>query len=202
MPLFSTNVFSHTKDTELPTELRFYEPEPDVLFKDKIMRVTSDEYIFEQKHYIFTSDLEEAIDFIDTEAYYSSGTRDVKHKHYCYYAALSAMTYLNNQVYFQRLDINNMPLGSNKEQMLAFQSIFDKLHIPNRIVNIDKNDSIYYAVEVNWGNEWHFFDITKMNFFLIGNSDFDVASWEAVSNDVSHRLIEISNRIFADYLLR
>lgn len=146
--------------------------------------------------------LSEAVDFVVSEAEYTSGNNDSSTPLFRFYAALSALNYLQTIIspprygYIRRHTGNARPVVGTKmcllkkagicgNQIEAFIDIMNQIEIPVREVqfyyttNRGKRKS-HIAIEVEWGDKWHFFDVTWGMFVADKDNPIEVASYENI----------------------
>jgi hypothetical protein len=116
---------------------------------------------------------DKVIEFVNSEAEFLSGGDATKYR---FYAAISAMNYVQNNlssaramaVNYQQISGTELCLiekrGACGNQVEAFIDILKAMEIPARPIQVYyQKDGIRYShivAEVEWNNRWHMFDVT------------------------------------------
>lgn len=146
--------------------------------------------------------LSEAVEFVVSEAEYTSGNNDSSAPLFRFYAALSALNYLQTNIspprygYLRRHTGNARPVVGTKmcllrkaglcgNQVEAFIDIMNQIEIPVREVQFyyttNRGERLgHIAIEVEWGGKWHFFDVTWGMFVAEKDNPTEVASYENI----------------------
>jgi hypothetical protein len=158
---------------------------------------------------------ERAINYVRSEASSAAQTKDSSNTKFRYYAALSALNFVQTNLSGVRyndylgspalkgLNVERafrLMIGECGNQYEAFATILRALKIPVRQVQLfytdDRRNHVGHVIpEVRWGGKWHMFDVS-FGFVPIGEKNrFDVLSFSELRAGVPYKAMVNQNAV-------